>query len=227
MWSIVRLSSGATEIVPCTWVEGTSSFDPLTSWKTEMDSMQPSRVRSSLDKDGKQISKPGFSRFVVSVITFTEHTRLSIFLLNLTWPHCYSMLAETYNQAKLSLQRYLEEECDNTDIQSEEEGLAAWKEKEGNNKYPICNFTHHSILQKLGQKQTQCWCLCMYTGVFIAMGNLRRLFRRYSTVYSNLLVLFTSWPNPYDPEPRVSCLKQIHSSLYAGSPTDVLKLMHC
>uniref|UniRef100_A0A9J7WX61 DUF4806 domain-containing protein n=1 Tax=Cyprinus carpio carpio TaxID=630221 RepID=A0A9J7WX61_CYPCA len=99
-WCVVQFSSGATEIVPNSWVEGDKVFWPPYPPK---DSIRLNAAILNREQPGQ-----GW------------HTYQPIRLL---------ITRDSHDEAARSLDRYLNKDCDTTDIQSEEESHHALKRK--------------------------------------------------------------------------------------------------
>ncbi|CAM4571125.1 unnamed protein product [Leuciscus chuanchicus] len=99
-WCVVQFSSGATEIVPNTWVEGDKVFWP------------PYPTKDSIRMNAAVLNReqPGHG----------WHTYQPIRLL---------ITRDSHDEAARSLDRYVNKDCDTTDIQSEEESHHGLKRK--------------------------------------------------------------------------------------------------
>ncbi|XP_038553569.1 uncharacterized protein LOC119886723 [Micropterus salmoides] len=107
-WCVVRFSSGGTEIVPHTWIKGETVLWPPYPPK------ESAKVRAAV----KRRDEP----------TEGWHTYEPVRLL---------ISRDTFKEAQRSMHRYLQELCDTTDIQSEEEAQCNLKRKTRPN--PIYN----------------------------------------------------------------------------------------
>ncbi|CAM4571161.1 unnamed protein product [Leuciscus chuanchicus] len=99
-WCVVQFSSGATEIVPNTWVEGGKVFWPPYPTKDS--------IRMNAAVLNREQSGHGW------------HTYQPIRLL---------ITRDSHDEAARSLDRYVNKDCDTTDIQSEEESHHGLKRK--------------------------------------------------------------------------------------------------
>ncbi|CAL8264829.1 unnamed protein product [Gadus morhua 'NCC'] len=99
-WCIIKFSSGETEIVPDTWVEGDKVFWPPYPPKDSI------RLNAAIRK--REQPRDGW------------HTYQPIRLL---------ITRDTHDEAARSLERYINQNCDTTDIQSEGESHHGLKRK--------------------------------------------------------------------------------------------------